>query len=163
HSPGGSSGGSGAAVATGIVYAAMGSDTGGSIRIPASFCGTVGLKPTYGRVSRYGAFPLAYSLDHMGPLTRTVRDAALVLNAIAGFDRRDPASSRHPVVDYLPDEEGSLRGVRVGFAENFFFDRLDADVESAVRGALARAQTLGADVIPVKIPDMAAVNAVARM
>src|ERR1035438_9087523 len=104
HSPGGSSGGSGAAVAAGMVYAAMGSDTGGSIRIPASFCGTVGLKPTYGRVSRYGALPLGYSLDHMGPLTRSVRDAATVLNAIAGHDRRDEASSRRPTVDYAASD-----------------------------------------------------------
>ena len=103
HSPGGSSGGSGAAVAAGMVYAAMGSDTGGSIRIPASFCGTVGLKPTYGRVSRYGAFPLAWSLDHMGPLARSVRDAAVVFDAIAGHDRRDPASSRRRQVDTAPE------------------------------------------------------------
>src|ERR1035437_9749615 len=108
HSPGGSSGGSGAAVAAGMVYAAMGSDTGGSIRIPASFCGTVGLKPTYGRVSRYGILPLGFSLDHVGPLTRSVRDAALALNAIAGHDPLDPTSSRRPVVDYVPDEEGSI-------------------------------------------------------
>src|ERR1039457_6554486 len=103
HSPGGSSGGSGAAVAAGLVYAAMGTDTGGSIRIPASFCGTVGLKPTYGRVSRYGAFPLAWSLDHMGPLARSVRDAAMVFDAIAGYDRRDAASSRHPQVETVPE------------------------------------------------------------
>jgi len=94
RSPGGSSGGSGAAVAAQIVYGAMGSDTGGSIRIPAAYCGTVGLKPTYGRVSRFGALPLGYSLDHMGPLTRSVRDAAIFLNAIAGRDRRDETSSR---------------------------------------------------------------------
>jgi len=130
HSPGGSSGGSGAAVAARIAYAAMGSDTGGSIRIPAAFCGTVGLKPTYGRVSRHGALPLAWSLDHMGPLTRSVRDAAIVLNAIAGHDRRDQTSSRHPVVDYLPEEGCSIRGLRVGFPENFYFERLDAGVES---------------------------------
>ena len=97
----------------------MGSDTGGSIRIPAAFCGTVGLKPTYGRVSRYGALPLAYSLDHMGPLTRSVRDAALVLNAIAGHDPRDPSSSRHPVVDYVPDDGCSIRGLRIGFPREF--------------------------------------------
>ena len=96
RSPGGSSGGSGAAVAAGIVYAAMGTDTGGSIRIPASFCGTVGLKPTYGRVSQFGVHPLAYTLDHMGPLTRSVRDAAMVLNAIAGYDPRDESTSRAP-------------------------------------------------------------------
>jgi len=163
HSPGGSSGGSGVAVATGMAYAAMGSDTGGSIRIPASFCGTVGLKPTYGRVSRYGTFPLGYSLDHMGPLTRSVRDAAIVLNAIAGHDPRDEASSRHPVVDFVPEEGCSIRGVRIGFPENGFFERLDTDVESAVRGAIARAQSLGAVVQPVRIPDLAALNTVARM
>jgi aspartyl-tRNA(Asn)/glutamyl-tRNA(Gln) amidotransferase subunit A len=163
HSPGGSSGGSGAAVATGMVYAAMGSDTGGSIRIPASFCGTVGLKPTYGRVSRFGTFPLGYSLDHMGPLTRSVRDSAIVLNAIAGHDPRDEASSRRPPVDFVPDEGCSIRGLRIGFPENGYFERLDGDVESAVRGAIARAQSLGAVVFPVRIPDLAALNAVARV
>ena len=163
HSPGGSSGGSGAAVAAGIAYAALGTDTGGSIRIPASFCGTVGLKPTYGRVSRYGVFPLGWSLDHIGPLTRSVRDAALVLNAIAGYDRRDATSSRHPVVDFVPDEDCSIRGLRLGFPESFFFDRLDTDVESSVRGALARAQTLGALVKPILIPDMEAVNTAGRL
>ena len=96
HSPGGSSGGSGAAVAAQMAFMALGSDTGGSIRIPASFCGTVGLKPTYGRVSRFGVLPLGYSLDHVGPLTRSVRDAALTLNAIAGHDPHDPSSSRFP-------------------------------------------------------------------
>jgi aspartyl-tRNA(Asn)/glutamyl-tRNA(Gln) amidotransferase subunit A len=163
HSPGGSSGGSGAAVATHMVFLAMGTDTGGSIRIPASFCGTVGLKPTYGRVSRFGVLPLGFSLDHIGPLTRSVRDAALALNAIAGHDPRDPTSSRRPVVDYLPDEDCSIRGVRIGFPENFFFDRLHEDVESAVRGAIARAQSLGAVVKPVRLPDMDALNAVARI
>jgi aspartyl-tRNA(Asn)/glutamyl-tRNA(Gln) amidotransferase subunit A len=163
HSPGGSSGGSGAAVAANIVYAAMGSDTGGSIRIPASFCGTVGLKPTYGRVSRYGALPLAYTLDHMGPLARSVRDAALMLNYIAGHDKKDPSSSRHPVVDYVPDDGCSIRGLRLGFPETFFFEELDPDVESAVRGALARAASLGAEVKPVFVPDMEAVNTVARL
>lgn len=163
HSPGGSSGGSGAAVATRMVFAAMGTDTGGSIRIPASFCGTVGLKPTYGRVSRFGVFPLGFSLDHMGPLTRTVRDAALVLNAIAGPDPRDDSSSRHPTVDYVPDDEASIRGLRIGFPENFLFDRLDTDVESAVRGAIARATSVGATVRPVRVPDMNAINAVARL
>ncbi len=163
RSPGGSSGGSGAAVAAQLVYAAMGSDTGGSIRIPASFCGTVGLKPTYGRVSRYGALPLGYTLDHMGPLSRSVRDAAIVLNAIAGHDPRDEASSRRPVVDYVPEEGCSIRGLRVGFPESFFFERLDPDVESAVRGAIARAASLGADVRPVRVPDVAALNAVGRV
>ena len=163
HSPGGSSGGSGAAVATKMVFMAMGSDTGGSIRIPASFCGTVGLKPTYGRVSRYGVLPLGFSLDHVGPLTRSVRDAALALNAIAGHDRRDPTTSRRPVVDYVPDEDCSMRGVRIGFPDSFFFERLDADVESAVRGAMARAESLGAVVKPVRLPDIPALNAIARI
>jgi aspartyl-tRNA(Asn)/glutamyl-tRNA(Gln) amidotransferase subunit A len=163
HSPGGSSGGSGAAVATKMVFMAMGSDTGGSIRIPASFCGTVGLKPTYGRVSRYGVLPLGFSLDHVGPLTRSVRDAALALNAIAGHDRRDPTTSRRPVVDYVPDEDCSMRGVRIGFPDGFFFERLDADVESAVRGAMARAESLGAVVKPVRLPDIPALNAIARI
>ena len=163
HSPGGSSGGSGAAVAAQMVYAAMGSDTGGSIRIPAAFCGVVGLKPTYGRVSRYGALPLAYSLDHMGPLARSVRDAALVLNAIAGYDRRDPTSSRHPVVDFVPDDGCSIRGLRIGFPENFYFEHLDSGVEWSVRGVFARAQSLGALVKPVRVPDIAALNTVGRV
>ncbi len=163
HSPGGSSGGSGAAVAAQMVYAAMGSDTGGSIRIPAAFCGVVGLKPTYGRVSRYGAMPLAYSLDHMGPLARSVRDAAMVLNAIAGYDRRDPTSSRHPVVDYIPDDGCSIRRLRIGFPTNFYFDHLDAGVEFSIRGVFARAQSLGAVVKPARVPDVAALNTIGRV
>jgi aspartyl-tRNA(Asn)/glutamyl-tRNA(Gln) amidotransferase subunit A len=163
RSPGGSSGGSGAAVAAGMAYAAMGTDTGGSIRIPASFCGTVGLKPTYGRVSRRGILPLSWSLDHAGPLTRSVRDAAVVLNAIAGHDRGDPGSARHPTVDFVPDEGCSIRGLRIGSPESFFFERLDPDVELSVRGAIARAESLGAVIKPVKVPDMAAMNAVARV
>ena len=163
HSPGGSSGGSGAVVAAGVAYAAMGTDTGGSIRIPASFCGTVGLKPTYGRVSRSGVLPLSWSLDHVGPLTRSVRDAALLLNAIAGHDAGDATSSRHPVVDFVPEDDCSIRGLRIGFPEGFFFDRLDTDVELCVRGAIARAESLGAEVKPVKVPDMAAMNTAARM
>jgi aspartyl-tRNA(Asn)/glutamyl-tRNA(Gln) amidotransferase subunit A len=163
HSPGGSSGGSGAAVATQMVFMAMGSDTGGSIRIPASFCGTVGLKPTYGRVSRFGVLPLGFSLDHVGPLTRSVRDAAMALNAIAGHDRRDPTSSRRPVVDYVPDEGCSIRGVRIGIPDSFFFEHLHADIEAGVRGAVARAESLGAEIKPVRLPDMAALNAIARI
>jgi aspartyl-tRNA(Asn)/glutamyl-tRNA(Gln) amidotransferase subunit A len=150
-------------VAAGIVYAAMGSDTGGSIRIPASFCGTVGLKPTYGRVSRYGSLPLGWSLDHMGPLTRSVGDAALVLNAIAGYDPRDPASSRRPTVDYEPEAGASIRGLRIGFPENFYMERVDPDIEAAVRGAAARAQSLGAILKPVRVPEIAEINAVSRV
>jgi aspartyl-tRNA(Asn)/glutamyl-tRNA(Gln) amidotransferase subunit A len=141
----------------------MGSDTGGSIRIPASFCGTVGLKPTFGRVSRFGALPLGYSLDHMGPLTRTVRDAAIVLNAIAGRDRRDPTTSRRPVIDYVPDDDCSIRGIRIGLPENYYFDRLAPEVEASARGAIARAASLGAVIKPVRVPDIDAMNAVSRV
>jgi len=162
-SPGGSSGGSAAAVASRMVHGALGTDTGGSIRIPAAFCGVAGLKPTYGRVSRHGVLPLAYTLDHVGPLAATVRDAALLLNAIAGHDPADPSSSRRPAIDFVPEYGCSIRGLRVGFPENFFFERLDPEVEAAVRGALACAQSLGAQLKPVRVPDMAALNAVARI
>lgn len=158
HIPGGSSGGSGAAVASEMVFAATGSDTGGSIRIPASFCGVVGLKPTYGRVSRFGALPLAFSLDHMGPLARTVRDAALLLNAMAGHDARDPGSAQRAAADFVPADHCEIRGVRIGVPQEFFFDRLDPEVEAAVRGALARAEALGAVVKPVRLPDMVNLN-----
>jgi aspartyl-tRNA(Asn)/glutamyl-tRNA(Gln) amidotransferase subunit A len=161
--PGGSSGGSGASVAAGMVLAAMGTDTGGSIRIPASYCGVVGLKPTYGRVSRFGVLPLGFSLDHVGPLTRTVRDAAVVLNAVAGHDPRDDSSSRRPVDDYLPAADASLQGVRIGVPENFGFDRVIPAVADAVRWALALAERLGAQVVPVRLPDMDAVNAIGRV
>ncbi len=161
--PGGSSGGSGAAVAAGMVSMAMGSDTGGSIRIPASFCGVVGLKPTYGRVSRFGTMPLGFSLDHMGPLTRSVRDAGAVLNVIAGYDPRDETSSRRPVENYVPDLEPSIRGLRIGMPENFYFERLDPDVDSAVRAAFHAAASLGAEIVPLTVPDIAAINTVARL
>jgi aspartyl-tRNA(Asn)/glutamyl-tRNA(Gln) amidotransferase subunit A len=161
--PGGSSGGSGAAVAAGMVFMAMGSDTGGSIRIPASFCGVVGLKPTYGRVSRFGSMPLAYSLDHMGPLTRSVRDAGAVLNVIAGYDPRDETTSRRPVENYVPDMEPSLKGLRIGMPEKFYLDRLDPDVDSAVRAAFRTAESHGAEIVPLPVPDIDAFNTVARL
>ena len=161
--PGGSSGGSGAAVAARMVFMATGSDTGGSIRVPAAYCGTAGLKPTYGRVSRFGALPLGFSLDHVGPLTLTVRDCALTLNVIAGFDPRDDASSRRPVPDYVPPAEADIRGVRVGIPENFYFDRLDAEVEAAVRAMFPIAEKLGAKVVPVRVPDIAALNVAATI
>jgi aspartyl-tRNA(Asn)/glutamyl-tRNA(Gln) amidotransferase subunit A len=107
--------------------------------------------------------PLSWSLDHVGPLARSVRDAALLLNAIAGHDRADASSSRHPVVDFVPDEGCSVRGLRIGFPESFFFERLDADVELCVRGAIARAESLGAAIKPIKVPDLAAMNAAARV
>ena len=161
--PGGSSGGSGAAVASGMVFMAMGSDTGGSIRIPASYCGTVGLKPTSGRVSRYGVRPLDFSLDHMGPLTRSARDAAVVLDAIAGYDRRDDTSSRHPVDPYVPEERPSLAGLRIGVPQNFYFDRVDPEIAASVQAMVQRAEALGARAVPVRVPDIAALNAVGRV
>ncbi|MEO7648907.1 MAG: amidase [Bryobacteraceae bacterium] len=161
--PGGSSGGSGSAVSAGMVFMAMGSDTGGSIRVPAAYCGTVGLKPTFGRVSRYGVMPLDFSLDHMGPLVRSVRDAAIVLEAIAGHDSRDDTSSRRPVDVYLPAADCSIQGLRIGWPENFFFDGVDPAVEHAVHEMAQTARQLGAEVIPIRVPDMASYNAVARI
>ena len=161
--PGGSSGGSGAAVAADLVFMAMGSDTGGSIRIPASFCGTVGLKPTFGRVSRYGVLPLDFSLDHMGPLTRSVRDAAVTLNALAGFDSRDESSSRHAVDDYLPGERVSIQGIRIGLPENFYFDQIDRAVEMGLRKMAETAQSMGAQIVSLRVPDIAALNTVGRV
>lgn len=160
---GGSSGGSGSAVAAGIVPMAMGSDTGGSIRIPASFCGTVGLKPSFGRVSRYGVLPLDFSLDHMGPLTQCVRDAALTLNLLAGFDPRDETSSRQPVAPYLPSEPVSIQGLRIGLPENFYFERISAPVADAVKRAARLAEGMGAVVLPLRVPDIAQLNTIGRL
>lgn len=151
HVPGGSSGGSGAATAAGLAYATLGSDTGGSIRMPAAACGCVGLMPTYGRVSLYGALPLSWTLDHAGPLTRTVRDAAIVLQAIAGRDPRDPAtSSGHAAVpDYLEGIDAGAKGLRIGVPRYFFWDNLEAGVEKSVRGAIAALEAAGAEVHPI--------------
>lgn len=161
--PGGSSGGSGSAVASGMVLMAMGTDTGGSIRIPAAFCGTVGLKPTFGRVSRYGAMPLDFTLDHMGPLTRSVRDAAVVLQAIAGHDDRDDTSSTTAVGNYVPEENPNLKGLRVGVPTNYYFDRLTPEVDKCVRHAIQLAGQAGAEVTPVEVPDIDSYNVVARV
>ncbi len=161
--PGGSSGGSGAAVAAGIVPMAMGTDTGGSIRIPAAFCGTVGLKPTFGRVSKFGCMPLGLSLDHMGPLTMTVRDTAVTMDAIAGQDPRDPNTSARPVESYVPSEDPSLAGVRIGWPVNFYFDSLDVEVRKSVRNARTIAESLGATVIDIRVPDIAALNTISRV
>ncbi len=160
--PGGSSGGSGAAVATGMALMAMGSDTGGSIRIPAAYCGTVGIKPTTGRVSRYGVMPLDFTLDHMGPLTASVADAALCLQALAGHDRRDDSSSREAVGDYLAGE-ASLRHLRIGLPENFYFERVQPEIVEAVQRLARKAEEAGANVKPVRVPDMLAVNTVGRV
>ncbi len=150
--PGGSSGGSAAAVAGGEALAALGTDTGGSIRQPASFCGCVGLKPTYGRVSRYGLVAYASSLDQIGPLTRTVRDAAALLGVIAGHDPMDSTSLNAPVPDYEAALAPDLRGVRLGVPDEYFVAGMDPDVESAVRTAVGRCRDLGAEIAPIALP-----------
>ena len=153
HCAGGSSSGSAAAVAAGFALAALGSDTGGSIRLPAACCGVVGLKPTYGRVSRAGAMPLSWSLDHMGPLTRTVADAATVLGIIAGYDPRDATSSRRGVPYYERTLEMPIAGLRVGVAENYYFDGITDEMAGAVHAALRAIEGLGAVVTQVRLPD----------
>ena len=152
HIPGGSSGGSGASVAARGCFMALGSDTGGSIRIPAALCGIVGLKPTYGRVSRYGVASLSWSLDHAGPLTRTVGDAAVSLAALAGHDPRDPGSMSMPAGDYLAELEQGVKGLRIGIPRNYFFDHLEPGVERHVREAIGRLQSEGATIAEVEIP-----------
>ncbi|MGB9993671.1 amidase [Streptomyces pseudogriseolus] len=147
---GGSSGGSAVAVAAGGATFAMGTDTGGSIRVPAALNGVVGLKPTYGLVPRTGVASLSWSLDHVGPLTRTVQDVALVLSATAGRDPRDPASVSGPVPDRFPG--GDLRGLKVGVPRNHYFDRVTPEVEESVRGAIDRLAELGAELVDVEIP-----------
>lgn len=149
---GGSSGGSAVAVASGAATFALGTDTGGSIRVPASLNGVVGLKPTYGLVPRHGVTSLSWSLDHVGPITRTVEDAALVLTALAGHDPRDPASLSTPPVDYRPGAGTDLTGLRVGLPRTYYFDNVDAEVEAAVRDAVGRLEALGARVVEVDIP-----------
>jgi aspartyl-tRNA(Asn)/glutamyl-tRNA(Gln) amidotransferase subunit A len=150
--PGGSSGGSGAAIAAGLATATTGTDTGGSIRMPASLCGVVGLKPTYGRVSKQGVLPLSYAFDHAGPLTRTVEDAALVLNAIAGYDADDATSVRAPAEDYTAQLGAGVRGLRVGVPRAWFFERCDEEVAARVEAALADLRRLGADVREIELP-----------
>src|ERR1700733_8798868 len=139
HSPGGSSGGSAVAVATGMAFVATGTDTGGSIRVPASFCGVVGLKPNYGLIDRRGVQPLGVSLDHVGPLARTVGDVRLALDAMAEPAYRKPAPA-------------SIGEIRVGLPENFYFDTVEPEVKAAVQQAARRAEKLGVRVIPIRVP-----------
>jgi aspartyl-tRNA(Asn)/glutamyl-tRNA(Gln) amidotransferase subunit A len=145
HSPGGSSGGSAVAVATGMAFVATGTDTGGSIRVPASFCGVAGLKPTYGLIDRRDVQPLGLSLDHVGPLARTVDDVRVALDAMSDGARLKPAPA-------------SLRQIRVGLPENFYFDTVEPEVRVAVQKAGLRMEELGARVIPLQVPDVAALN-----
>lgn len=150
--PGGSSGGSAAAVAADMTIASLGTDTGGSVRIPASFCGIVGLKPTHGLVSKYGVFPLAWSLDHVGPMTKTVWDAAVLMEAMVGYDPKDPTSISTNPVDYTNRLGKNLKGLIVGIEEDYFFAKVDSDVAKVVRKAIEQLQALGAQVQPVSIP-----------
>jgi aspartyl-tRNA(Asn)/glutamyl-tRNA(Gln) amidotransferase subunit A len=150
--PGGSSGGSAAAVAARMVPAALGTDTGGSIRQPAAFTGTVGLKPTYGRVSRYGLVAFASSLDQIGPITRSARDAALLLQAIAGPDPLDSTALPAPVPDYVEMLSGDVRGLRLGVPREYFQEGMDPGVERVVRTAIDRLRDLGADVEETTLP-----------
>jgi aspartyl-tRNA(Asn)/glutamyl-tRNA(Gln) amidotransferase subunit A len=158
---GGSSGGSGASVAAGSAIAAIGSDTGGSIRVPASFCGIFGIKPTFGRVSRAGVFPLAWTLDHVGPLTQSAEDAAIMLGAIAGPDPADATTlGLPPVEDYRATLADGIEGLRVGVPSSYFFDDIDAEVLASVRAAIAELEALGAVLVPVDIAGLdAAVGA----
>jgi aspartyl-tRNA(Asn)/glutamyl-tRNA(Gln) amidotransferase subunit A len=150
--PGGSSGGSAAAVAADMAVVALGSDTGGSIRQPASFCGVVGVLPTYGRVSRYGLIAFASSLDRIGPFAKTVRDAAIVLRTIAGRDPMDSTSAEVPVPDYPAELEKPVRGLRLGVAKEYFGDGLDDEIRHAVESSIDKLKSMGCEVVPVSLP-----------
>jgi len=150
--PGGSSGGSAAAVAADMAVATLGSDTGGSIRQPASFCGVVGLKPTYGRVSRYGLIAFASSLDHIGPLAKTAKDAALMLRTIAGRDPMDSTSAELPVPDYVSELDKPVKGLKIGVAKEYFGEGLEPETRSAVEAGVQKLANLGCEVVNVSLP-----------
>ncbi len=154
HITGGSSSGSGAAVAAGQAALALGTDTGGSIRIPAALCGISGHKPTYGLVSKFGVTPLGYSLDHVGPMARTVDDLALAMNVLAGYDPRDPASANRPTQDYVAGLAGGVGGLRIGVPWHYISEFLDPEVDDAFRSALAQLGELGATVEEIKVPEL---------
>lgn len=150
--PGGSSGGSAAAVAADMTCAALGSDTGGSIRQPAAFCGVVGLKPTYGRVSRYGLIAFGSSFDQIGPITKTVEDSALLMNVLAGHDSKDSTSAPNPVPDYTQALKRDVKGLRIGLPKEYFIKGIDPEVEKAVRAAADILKKLGAEIKTVSLP-----------
>jgi aspartyl-tRNA(Asn)/glutamyl-tRNA(Gln) amidotransferase subunit A len=165
HVTGGSSSGSGTAIAARMVRMAMGSDTGGSIRGPAAWCGTIGIKPTYGRVSRRGVFPLSWTLDHVGPLARSVEDAAITLQVLAGHDPRDPASADVPVPDYRADLDKGVAGLRIGIPRAFFA-KASATTPEVVAGldrTAAQLRAAGAAVEDIELPDYALFAAVGRV
>jgi aspartyl-tRNA(Asn)/glutamyl-tRNA(Gln) amidotransferase subunit A len=150
--PGGSSGGSAAAMAAGMAVATLGSDTGGSIRQPAAFCGVVGLMPTYGRVSRYGLIAFASSLDHIGPLTHTVKDAAIVLRCIAGRDPQDSTSADLPVPDYAQELARPVKGLRLGLPSEYFGEGLDPEIRTALESSIDRLKAAGCEIVKVSLP-----------
>ena len=154
HVTGGSSGGSAAALASAFAPLTLGTDTGGSIRIPSALCGTAGLKPTYGRISRYGVYPLCWSLDHPGPMARSVADLAVAMNVLAGPDTLDPSTSPVAVPDYTRGLSNNLKGIRVGIPDTYYFDRLDPEVHAAVRKAIQVCKGLGAAVRRISIPHL---------
>jgi len=151
--PGGSSGGSAAAVAAQLAVAATGTDTGGSIRQPAALCGITGIKPTYGRVSRYGMIAFASSLDQAGPMTKSAEDAAIILQAMAGFDERDSTSAEEDVPDYISGLDTDLNGLKIGLAKEYFEEGLDANVEASVRKAVEKYKELGAEIVDISLPN----------
>src|SRR5215467_4912891 len=152
YAPAGSSSGSGVALAAYLTPLSIGTDTGGSIRGPASFCGIVGMKQTYGRVSRYGVTTLAWTLDHAGPMTKTVADAATMLQVIAGYDPKDPTTSREPVPDYSKALTGNVKGLRIGVPKNYFLENQNPDSEKAVKAAIQKLVDMGAVTVDVEVP-----------
>src|ERR1700726_116562 len=163
HITGGSSSGSGSAVAARLTFAALGSDTGGSIRMPAHFCGVTGLKTTYGRISRAGAMPLSQSLDTVGPLARTVEDCALLLGLMAGTDPEDPTAVDAPVPDYMAATKGSIKGMKIGVPTAFYVDDLDADVARSLDDTIAVLKREGAAVVQVELPDQRQLTAACQL
>ena len=159
HIPGGSSGGGGANVAACVTFASLGTDLGGSVRIPGCFCGVVGLKQTFGRVSQRGLLVTSFNGDHIGPMTRSVGDSALVLQAIAGYDPLDPSTVPVPVPDYTAGLERGLRGLKMGIPSNYYFEMLDPEVEASVKRAIASLEELGAEPKDVSLPTMKYIGA----
>ena len=159
HIPGGSSGGGGANVAAGVTFASLGTDLGGSVRLPGTFCGVVGLKQTFGRVSQRGLMVTSFNGDHIGPMTRSVQDSALVLQAIAGYDPLDPSTVPVPVPEYSEGLDRDLSGLTAGIPSNYFFDQVDSEVEAAVRNAIAALRELGVEVRDVSLPTMEYIGA----
>ena len=160
---GGSSSGSGASVAARANFAALGSDTGGSIRAPATFCGTSGIKPTWSRVSRHGAMPLSFSMDTVGPLARTVEDCALIMGAIAGADPLDPTASTRPVPDYVAQLARPVKGLKIGVTKKYFHDCMDPAIDALIKASLEVYARLGAEIVEVDLPDIEPWNAAGIM